>query len=1044
MAERNGQMDTQYTFWLPDNKGRAKWSVSRDAGYTWELAGEAEKMLASTLGMPDLSILSGSFVGTEILKNSDSFWIKAEHAEGTVVEEFIRNPLTGSSQRTTRCQQPTYPAGCAHNRLQLNLPPGVAISGLSLIGTGDVTHTRIDCRTIEIRGTAGTIVGSVRLRRRNPDGSYTERIVPVGTISLEGDCLIHVADDKGPPPKLTVTRTDLPGCKTIYTAKLTGTVLTGPPRWTDLWGATGDTDLSFITSCVAPVTLRLSTSDGELTYTYQPPVEPVITPIPSTTSQVPVTSSTTSQQPGSTTSRPPATTSQQPGGSTSQPPATTSQQPGGSTSQPPASTSAPRPKRYRVGDLLIGTRVGSTTSQPPKPVVIIGDIYVGQPIGASTSSSTSEPPCTFSIGSVMLEGGKGTTLRVQLAALGTQTDFAYSILSANQQVVLVENIPAGPLVEDGFWIDMATHKLPGSTGYTLVVSAKRSENSLSRCTGQVPIFYQPVVTTSSSSTSQPPNNPFQFIIVGYDCTTGQLAYKFNGTAGQNAQVDIAGIVAGSVQINTVYYYTFPSDARIGRLVTGSAVQGSTSISIAFTTRCDLVTNSTTSTPPQQSTTSAPPQQPFGFEIVSYNCLTGELVYRFTGVPGQNVHYDIQGVAVGDTVPGQLFYYTFAADARVGRLVGGSATQGGNTIGISFTTACDLTGSTTSQTGSSTSQQPNEPFNFDIVGYDCNTGRLRYRFKGIAGLIVHYDIQGVGVGDVPVGQIIDYDFPQDARVGRNVFGNAVQGGTTINFNFVTACGTIIVGSSTSTPPATTSTPPPATTSTPPPVSTSAAPSTSSLTPGDGKVDAGAAALNFVVRTGNPQSRYYELKTTLVTAGLPESGQSIRTTDITNERFLGPVKTVEGALALMSRTNSKPSPDSLAYYSTAFSLVNLRAKYPSLAVVEFDVSIRAVVSPGVQPVGYLMSKIVFTHVESSGILSQTYNPDTGADYKYSNAAAPDRTGGEYLVYEGASTEDNVVYGDYKTYARVSINLNTSVVTIKFLLGKLTAGSKDTYVI
>ncbi len=114
-----------------------------------------------------------------------------------------------------------------------------------------------------------------------------------------------------------------------------------------------------------------------------------------------------------------------------------------------------------------------------------------------------------------------------------------------------------------------------------------------------------------------------------------------------------------------------------------------------------------------ATTSAVPTNALQFLIVSYDCVTGVLRYKFSGQQGVALNYDIQGIAVGTATIGQVYEHIFPSDGRTGRNVTGTASQSGKTIQINFTNSCNLQ-PTVPETGggggspSTTSSAPTQP------------------------------------------------------------------------------------------------------------------------------------------------------------------------------------------------------------------------------------------------------------------------------------------------------------------------------------------------
>lgn len=179
----------------------------------------------------------------------------------------------------------------------------------------------------------------------------------------------------------------------------------------------------------------------------------------------------------------------------------------------------------------------------------------------------------------------------------------------------------------------------------------------------------PVVAVNCSSSGSNPSTPstpstggsLAFQILSYDCNSGVLQYKFTGGDGSPVSVVLPGIFGGTMNANTVANYTFPSDGRVGRTVTGWAIQSGNQIPITFTNGCNMNTTTTTTT---TNPTSNPPTSTghigsipaaggnFAgyFDGVDCSRLSGWVLNRNT--PNQSTKFDIyvNGWLVARNVP----------------------------------------------------------------------------------------------------------------------------------------------------------------------------------------------------------------------------------------------------------------------------------------------------------------------------------------------------------------------------------------------------------
>ncbi len=114
-----------------------------------------------------------------------------------------------------------------------------------------------------------------------------------------------------------------------------------------------------------------------------------------------------------------------------------------------------------------------------------------------------------------------------------------------------------------------------------------------------------------------------------------------------------------------------------------------------------------------------------FEIVSYDCNSGVLQYKFNSNDGSPVSVTLPGIFGGTLNPNTVATYTFPSDGRVGRTVNGSASQSGNQISVNFTNGCNMNTNPTNPTTPTTPTNPptgscvvsNPAGSFDHA--DCN-------------------------------------------------------------------------------------------------------------------------------------------------------------------------------------------------------------------------------------------------------------------------------------------------------------------------------------
>lgn len=109
----------------------------------------------------------------------------------------------------------------------------------------------------------------------------------------------------------------------------------------------------------------------------------------------------------------------------------------------------------------------------------------------------------------------------------------------------------------------------------------------------------PGATSAPTPTPPPPvssGSTLTFQIVSYDCKSGMLHYQFTGGNGSDVFLNLLGVIARSVSVNTILTHTFPGDGRQGRTVTGSATQSGRVLPITLTNNCGPVTVKTALAP----------------------------------------------------------------------------------------------------------------------------------------------------------------------------------------------------------------------------------------------------------------------------------------------------------------------------------------------------------------------------------------------------------------------------------------------------------------
>ncbi|WP_460950150.1 PA14 domain-containing protein [Spirosoma daeguense] len=198
--------------------------------------------------------------------------------------------------------------------------------------------------------------------------------------------------------------------------------------------------------------------------------------------------------------------------------------------------------------------------------------------------------------------------------------------------------------------------------------------------------------------------------------------------------------------------------------------------------------------------------PLAFQIVGYDCNSGNLQYQFTGGDGSPINVVLPGIFAGTVYSDNVATHTFPSDARQGRSISGYANQSGNQIAINFTTSCNLT------SGGTTNPPPTNPnpptsggsLAFQIVSYDCNSGALQYQMTGGDGSTINLVLPGIFAGSVNANNVATHTFPSDARQGRSISGYATQSGNQVSINFTTSCNLISGG--TTNPPTTNPNPP----------------------------------------------------------------------------------------------------------------------------------------------------------------------------------------------------------------------------------------------
>ncbi len=169
---------------------------------------------------------------------------------------------------------------------------------------------------------------------------------------------------------------------------------------------------------------------------------------------------------------------------------------------------------------------------------------------------------------------------------------------------LVDGIFAGGVgINVGNWKQVIVNKTSGVANerFLTLVAGQTVEN-IELTNNTAPTS---TTTPTPTVTGTPTATALAFKIVSYDCNSGVLQYQMIGGNGTSINLNLPGLYSGLVNANVIATYTFPPDARVGRAMVGSATQTGVTVSISFTTSCNLTGVNTTTPTSTSSNTNTP-------------------------------------------------------------------------------------------------------------------------------------------------------------------------------------------------------------------------------------------------------------------------------------------------------------------------------------------------------------------------------------------------------------------------------------------------------
>lgn len=208
-----GAVDVEMQFWLAADKGVTDWSISKNGGFAY---------LPLERGV-NLFLRTDEGVG----KDAWAFYLRADHEDGSATYSVIVDPVTTAWRITKLASWAKHPAGCAFNRWKLDLPDGAEIVSTDITTTGDLELIQVRPGVYEIRGTHGTVTGSVTVRINGALFTYT---IPVNTLKAKGDGKVDTGPTCSAPHTVSIIKYTL-SSGVVLVAVPNPSGLLAPPVW---------------------------------------------------------------------------------------------------------------------------------------------------------------------------------------------------------------------------------------------------------------------------------------------------------------------------------------------------------------------------------------------------------------------------------------------------------------------------------------------------------------------------------------------------------------------------------------------------------------------------------------------------------------------------------------------------------------------------------------------------------------------------------------------------------------------------------------------
>lgn len=182
---------------------------------------------------------------------------------------------------------------------------------------------------------------------------------------------------------------------------------------------------------------------------------------------------------------------------------------------------------------------------------------------------------------------------------------------------------------------------------------------------------------------------------------------------------------------------------------------------------------------------ADPPAPTGtlaFQVLSYDCNTGQIRYRLTGGNNTPIALNIPGLSTDTVQANAELTYTLPRFLRLDAGVTGTATQSGQVLPIAFLTGCTTITPPAAIAPASVPPATGGPLAFNMPVFNCDSGLLTVGISGGDGQPVEFSAPGLR--DWSSGNV--FIVPAWQRNGTTFAINARQSGKQVSTTYTTTC------------------------------------------------------------------------------------------------------------------------------------------------------------------------------------------------------------------------------------------------------------------